>query len=54
MIPTFTKTTRKITCCKDCTERVVGCHATCEKYKAEKQANEEEREKRRKEKRRDR
>lgn len=18
--------------CKDCTERVVGCHATCEKY----------------------
>ena len=20
--------------CKDCTERHVGCHATCEKYKA--------------------
>ena len=22
-----------IQCCKDCTDRVVGCHSTCEKYK---------------------
>ena len=22
--------------CKDCTERYVGCHSYCEKYKAEK------------------
>ena len=21
-----------ITCCKDCTERVLGCHSTCERY----------------------
>lgn len=26
--------------CKDCTERHVGCHTTCEKYKAEKAEHE--------------
>lgn len=26
---------RKVTCCKDCQERHVGCHGECEKYKAE-------------------
>lgn len=24
---------RKITCCKDCDERYVGCHGECERYK---------------------
>lgn len=28
----------------DCTERHVGCHATCEKYKAEKAVHEAKRE----------
>ena len=23
--------------CKDCAERTVGCHSTCEKYKCEKE-----------------
>ena len=27
-----------ISCCKDCKERQVGCHGTCEKYIAEKEA----------------
>lgn len=25
-----------IKCCKDCTERVMGCHSACERYKDEK------------------
>lgn len=25
-----------IKCCKDCQDRAVGCHSTCERYKAEK------------------
>lgn len=28
--------TNKITCCKDCTDRHAGCHATCEKYNQQK------------------
>ena len=27
----------KITCCKDCKERYIGCHSKCEKYITEKQ-----------------
>lgn len=27
-----------ITCCKDCKERHVGCHAECEKYSSQKNA----------------
>jgi len=27
----------KITCCKDCEERYIGCHSKCEKYIKEKQ-----------------
>ena len=30
--------------CKDCTERQVGCHATCEKYKEFVAENERKRE----------
>ncbi len=30
--------------CKDCTERTVSCHATCEKYKEFQQWNEKRRE----------
>lgn len=26
----------KITCCKDCPDRIPGCHGSCEKYKQEK------------------
>lgn len=29
-----------ITCCKDCQERHGGCHATCEKYIAQKAEHE--------------
>lgn len=29
---------RFIKCCKDCPDRVVGCHSTCEKYINEKNA----------------
>lgn len=32
----------KITCCKDCTDRQIGCHATCERYLEQKKRNEEE------------
>lgn len=31
--------------CKGCTERTVGCHSTCEKYKRFKEQNDEIREK---------
>lgn len=26
---------KDITCCYNCTDRQVGCHGTCERYKAE-------------------
>lgn len=29
--------------CKDCTDRVVGCHSDCERYKTWKDAHEAER-----------
>lgn len=31
-----------ITCCKDCKTRAIGCHATCESYIKEKEANKRE------------
>lgn len=34
-----------ITCCKDCTERVAGCHSTCSKYIEQKKAWDETRSK---------
>lgn len=37
-----------ITCCKDCTERHIGCHGSCPEYIAQAKAASEEREKRRK------
>ena len=30
-----------IKCCRNCEERVVGCHAECERYKAEKAYHDE-------------
>ena len=33
----------KITCCRDCADRHVGCHAECEAYKAEKEQREKDR-----------
>lgn len=38
---------KKITCCKDCTERQTGCHSRCEKYLAEKKTLERDKEERR-------
>lgn len=35
-------------CCKDCEERYVGCHSTCEKYLQEKEKYGEHRDKIRK------
>ena len=32
----------KITCCKDCPDRHIGCHATCERYLEQKATLEEE------------
>ncbi len=32
----------KIQCCKDCAERHMGCHGTCDRYKAETAVLEEE------------
>lgn len=32
----------KVYCCKDCQERFIGCHATCEKYIAQNAAHLEE------------
>lgn len=43
----------KITCCKDCKERHPACWDSCEKYKAEKAANDSLKAKIRKEKDRD-
>jgi hypothetical protein len=34
----------KIRCCYGCEERQIGCHATCERYLAEKEALDQERE----------
>lgn len=31
----------KITCCKDCADRKIACHDSCERYKAQKAAYEE-------------
>lgn len=33
----------KITCCKDCKDRYLGCHDKCEKYIKQKLQNEKER-----------
>lgn len=35
-----------IHCCRDCSERRMGCHGSCERYLAEKAAHEAERERR--------
>lgn len=35
-----------ITCCKDCTKRRINCHSHCERYKKQKDVNEEIRHKR--------
>lgn len=32
-----------IHCCKDCTDRQIGCHSTCEKYIQSKEEHEEKR-----------
>ena len=37
----------KIKCCYECTERALGCHATCEKYIAERKALDEEKQEKR-------
>ena len=37
-----------VTCCKDCQERAINCHSTCEKYKLEVEQNLRDREKKRK------
>ena len=29
---------KRIKCCQNCEDRSVGCHSTCEKYKAERDA----------------
>ena len=31
-----------IRCCKDCQDRFIGCHGTCEKYIAQNKAHQEE------------
>ena len=35
----------KITCCKDCNDRVLGCHDVCDRYKEEKLQAEKKKEK---------
>ena len=37
-----------ITCCKDCQERTINCHSTCEKYLLEAEQNRIQREQKRK------
>ena len=37
-----------ITCCKDCQDRAINCHSTCEKYKLEVEKNRIDKEKKRK------
>lgn len=39
-----------ITCCKDCTDRHIGCRGSCQRYLDEAKAASEERERRWKEK----
>lgn len=39
-----------IKCCKNCTERHIGCHGSCQRYLEEAKAASEERERLRKEK----
>lgn len=39
-----------ITCCKDCTERHIGCHGSCQRYLDEVEAANAERERLRKQK----
>lgn len=36
-----------IKCCKDCTDRTVGCHSVCPKYLEEKRIHEEQLEEKR-------
>ena len=37
-----------VTCCKDCQDRAINCHSTCEKYRKEVEQNRIDREKKRK------
>ena len=37
-----------ILCCKDCRERAINCHSTCEKYRKEVEQNRIDREQKRK------
>ena len=37
-----------ITCCKDCQDRAINCHSTCEKYKLEVEKNRIDKEQKRK------
>ena len=37
-----------ITCCKDCQDRAINCHSTCEKYRKEVEQNRIDREQKRK------
>ena len=37
-----------ILCCKDCQERAINCHSTCEKYRKEVEQNRIDREQKRK------
>ena len=37
-----------VTCCKDCQDRAINCHSTCEKYKLEVEKNRIDKEKKRK------
>ena len=31
----------RVTCCKDCKERNIGCHGACERYLAQKELHKE-------------
>ena len=37
-----------VTCCKDCQERAINCHSTCEKYRKEVEQNRIDKEQKRK------
>ena len=37
-----------VTCCKDCQDRAINCHSTCEKYKLEVEKNRIDKEQKRK------
>ena len=43
----------RIKCCRECTERHLGCHGTCERYKAEQAEMQASREEIRKQKEKD-